>query len=93
MLSNAYFLANIRFDTAENEPAKNLQTFCKKKANFAKPLPQPVAARSPAPLSLLHVARCRRSERNSGRGRRRVLPRAAAAPARLPGARGSFLSP
>ena len=23
MLSNAYFLANIRFDTAENEPAKN----------------------------------------------------------------------
>ena len=25
MLSNAYFLANIRFDTAENEPAKNLQ--------------------------------------------------------------------
>ena len=25
MLSNAYFLANFRFDTAENEPAKNLQ--------------------------------------------------------------------
>ena len=25
MLSNAYFLANIRFDTAENEPALNLQ--------------------------------------------------------------------
>ena len=25
MLSNAYFLAKIRFDTAENEPAKNLQ--------------------------------------------------------------------
>ena len=30
MLSNAYFLAKIRFDTAENEPAKNLQNF----ANF-----------------------------------------------------------
>ena len=29
MLSNAYFLANFRFDTAENEPAKNLQQFCK----------------------------------------------------------------
>ena len=29
MLSNAYFLAKIRFDTAENEPAKNLQKFCK----------------------------------------------------------------
>ena len=25
MLSNAYFLANFRFDTAENEPGKNLQ--------------------------------------------------------------------
>ena len=25
MLSNAYFLAKIRFDTAENEPAKTLQ--------------------------------------------------------------------
>ena len=31
MLSNAYFLAKFRFDTAENEPAKNLQNF----ANFA----------------------------------------------------------
>ena len=29
MLSHAYFLAKIRFDTAENEPAKNLQKFCK----------------------------------------------------------------
>ena len=27
MLSNAYFLAKVRFDTAENEPAKNLQNF------------------------------------------------------------------
>ena len=34
MLSNAYFLAKIRFDTAENEPAKNLQSFAKF-ANFA----------------------------------------------------------
>ena len=30
MLSNAYFLAKFRFDTAENEPAENLQNF----ANF-----------------------------------------------------------
>ena len=36
MLSNAYFLAKVRFYTAENEPAKNLQTFCKHFANFAK---------------------------------------------------------
>ena len=34
MLSNAYFLAKFRFDTAENEPAKNLQNFAKF-ANFA----------------------------------------------------------
>ena len=38
MLSNAYFLAKIRFDTAENEPAKNLQNFAKF-ANFADPNP------------------------------------------------------
>ena len=31
MQSNAYFLAKFRFDTAENEPAKNLQNF----PNFA----------------------------------------------------------
>ena len=30
MLSNAYFLAKFRFDTAENEPAKNLQNFGEK---------------------------------------------------------------
>ena len=38
MLSNAYFLAKFRFDTAENEPAKNLQNFAKI-ANFANPNP------------------------------------------------------
>ena len=35
MLSNAYFLAKFRFDTAENEPAKNLQNVAKTDANFA----------------------------------------------------------
>ena len=34
MLSSAYFLAKFRFDTAENEPAKNLQKIAKF-ANFA----------------------------------------------------------
>ena len=38
MLSNAYFLAKFRLDTAENEPAKNLQKF-PKFANFADPNP------------------------------------------------------
>ena len=34
MLSNAYFLANFRFDTAENEPSKNLQKKITKFANL-----------------------------------------------------------
>ena len=34
MLPNAYFLAKFRFDTAENEPAKNLQNF--RKMHFSK---------------------------------------------------------
>ena len=34
MLSNAYFLAKFRFDTAENEPAKNLQNAFSKNAFF-----------------------------------------------------------
>ena len=38
MLSNAYFLAKFRFDTAENEPAKNLQNFANF-PNFADPPP------------------------------------------------------
>ena len=39
MLSNAYFLAKFRIDTAENEPAKNLQNFRKmhfRKMHFSK---------------------------------------------------------
>ena len=38
MLSNAYVLAKFRFDTAENEPAKNLQNFANF-PNFAIPNP------------------------------------------------------
>ena len=34
MLSNAFFFAKFRFDTAENEPAKNLQNFRKMHWNF-----------------------------------------------------------
>ena len=40
MLSNAYFLAKFRFDTAENEPAKLSVKFCKKTANFANFAPR-----------------------------------------------------
>ena len=41
MLQNAYFLTKIGFDTAENEPAKNVQIFVKF-ANFANPGPLPL---------------------------------------------------
>ena len=34
MMSNEYFLAKFRFDTAENEPAKNVQNF--RKMHFRK---------------------------------------------------------
>ena len=36
MLSNSYFLAKFGFDTAENEPAKNLQNFANYFPNFAQ---------------------------------------------------------
>ena len=41
MLSNAYFLAKFRFDTAENEPAQNFQEL----ANFSNLLEPPARAR------------------------------------------------
>ena len=55
MLSNAFFLAKFRFDTAENEPAKNLQKFANF-ANFANPNPAPCGV---AQLVAPHRDRCR----------------------------------
>ena len=51
MLSNAYFLANFRFDTAENEPAKILQKNSKKIATVANPNPLTIRTGRPAPRS------------------------------------------
>ena len=54
MLSNAYFLAKFRFDTAENEPAKNLQNFRKmhfRKMHFRKMAQGPDARKSPTAWS------------------------------------------
>ena len=53
MLSNAYFLAKFRFDTAENDPAKNLQEQLqnlpiKHFDNFAKPSAAGTTARWPS---------------------------------------------
>ena len=57
MLSNAYFLAKFCFDTAENEPAKNLQNFAKNKiaklanfARFANPIALTLTLRKKVPL-------------------------------------------
>ena len=38
MLSNAYFLAKFRFDTAANEPAKNLQKIAKNNLQISEDL-------------------------------------------------------
>ena len=55
MLSNAYFLAKFRFDTAENEPAENLQNFAKF-ANFADPSPLTLPGASAPPPSGSYAA-------------------------------------
>ena len=73
MLSNAYFLAKFRFDTAENEPAKNLQNF--RKCIFEKcifRLQGFVRAEGGQPftvLRLLHRRRCALLARSAQRGR------------------------
>ena len=79
MLSNAYFLAKFRFDTAENEPANNLQNF--RKMHFRKFDLSDVSTASSATLpkpEVLHVdARGRRagSGHPGGGGGRRALRR------------------
>ena len=74
MLSNAYFLANFGFDTAENEAAKNLQIL-DKVVNLAsrRGRVQHAGARAAARLGRAaprpHEARARRaSERERRRG-------------------------
>ena len=54
MLSNAYLLAKFRFDTAENEPSKNLQKF-ENFANFADPNPLTLILIGFAPMPTLTV--------------------------------------
>ena len=48
MLSNAYFLAKFRIDTAENDPAKNLQKFAKIYPAVSKPTQRPPGTGAPA---------------------------------------------
>ena len=75
MLSNTYFLAKFRFDTAENEPAKNLQKKIAKFANFAYPVKRARGWRSPArgprgpaPAAGRGGCRGRRGPRRGARG-------------------------
>ena len=62
MLLNAYFLAKFGFDTAENKPAKNLQTFL----NFANLRSDPPSPSLVALCPQLRGGR-RRAERRRGR--------------------------
>ena len=55
MLSNAYFVAKFRFDTAENEPAKNLQNF--RKMHFSKMHSETIPQTAQAGGLLLHQGR------------------------------------
>ena len=74
MLSNAYFLAKFRFDTAENEPSKNLQNFVKF-VNFADPNPNiyfPSKVRAVRRWSPNARASWRFQAFRGGAGRRRV---------------------
>ena len=73
MLSNAYFLAKIRFDTAENEPAKKMQNFANF-PNFANPNPR-CAEEPPADLAGTLAGR---APRVGARGAHRHLPDALA---------------
>ena len=77
MLSNAYFLAKFRFDTAENKPAKNLQNFRTmhfSKMHFTLAVQVPRGAPHPG----------LRPERAAGPGPRRDLPAGGAAAAGAP---------
>ena len=76
MLSNAYFLEKIRFDTAENEPAKNLQKICKFHFKFAKHFQnilRILAVFAPARIRISTVSlEMRTSRRRQKKGGRRV---------------------
>ena len=58
MLSNAYVLAKFRFDTAENEPVKNLQNF--RKMHFSKMLRSRVHGLGGAETRLAQRVHCRK---------------------------------
>ena len=68
MLSNAYFLAKFRFDTAENEPAKNFAKIYANVDSHSKPRDAEVAA------AAARAAQAERAERRARRGTDRDVP-------------------
>ena len=70
MLSNAYFLAKFRFDTAENEPAKNLQNLADPAAHCSDCSLRAADARVARPLA----ARGHEAERAGPRPARERVP-------------------
>ena len=73
MLSNAYFLAKFRFDTAENEPAKKLQNF--RKCIFEKCIFEKcIFHRAAPPCHLVPKLNKVMPERNFGRDVRERIP-------------------
>ena len=68
MLSNAYFLAKFRFDTAENEPTKNLQ-----KSSVSENMPQGIGPLLPHRTGASEIG-SRREIGDQGGELRRVRP-------------------
>ena len=86
MLSNAYFLANVRFDTAENEPAKNQQNVAKNIYKLQIMLPILLILLTLTPILSqrnIYGGRCARGRAPGGGPPRRRAPRARAAGAGL----------
>ena len=86
MLSNAYFLAKFRFDTAENEPASNLQQNLANFANFGSARPSALPPLFPGKVP----ARARSARPAAGRDAARA-PRAGASAPCSHGIRRNFM--
>ena len=87
MLSNAYFLAKFRFDTAENEPAKNLQNFRKmhfSKMHFRKMHSSKMHRGGPLPAARRCCGAGARSRRRKARAARRRAREARKKGSRMP---------
>ena len=77
MLSNAYFLAKFRFDTAENEPAKKIAKFSKNafsKNAFFENLIEPLERDRPVTAPTSSVTTGEKTDPNQGSRALFVIP-------------------